>query len=209
MINIHPELNLQKQVETGAAILKSGGVVAYPTDTVYGLGACYDCVSAVDRIFAIKGRLASSALPLIVADITQLQTIAGEIPPVAWLLIDRFWPGALTIVLPRSNNVPDIVTGGKKTVAVRLPACCVALQLAQLTGKPICATSANISGQASALSSGEVQQALGHRLDFIIDGGRVEGGIESTIIDLTCPIPRILRPGPVGLEDIKQICNIE
>jgi len=209
MANIHPELSLKAQVETGAEILKSGGIIAYPTDTVYGLGACYDCIPAIERIYAIKQRMPSSALPLIVANVKQLQTIVSEVPAVARKLIDRFWPGALTIILLRSNNVPDIVTGGRNTVAVRLPACSVAVLLAERAGKPICATSANVSGQTSALSADEVQQTLGNRLDFIVDGGRVKGGRESTIIDLTCPVPSILRPGPVGREDIRQICNIE
>jgi len=209
MMNIQPELNLEQQVETGAAILKCGGVVAYPTDTVYALGACYDCVSAVGRIFAIKGRLASSALPLIVADFTQLQAVVSEIPPVARSLIDRFWPGALTIILPRSKKVPDAVTGGRNTVAVRLPAHPVAVSLAEKAGKPICATSANVTGRASAMSGDEVRKTLGSRLDFVIDGGRVSGGLESTIIDLTCPVPRILRTGPVDRDSISRVCNTQ
>jgi len=192
-----------------AGIMKSGGVAAFPTDTVYGLGACYDCIPAIERVYAIKERRRSCALPLIVANITQLKTIVSEITPVACKLIDAFWPGALTIILTRSNNVPDVVTGGKNTVAVRLPACPVAVLLAERTGKPICGTSANISGQASATSGEEVQNTLGHRVDFIVDGGRVESGVESTIIDLTCTVPRILRTGPVGRDRINQICSVE
>ncbi|MBN1368764.1 MAG: threonylcarbamoyl-AMP synthase [Dehalococcoidaceae bacterium] len=202
-------MSLNQQVEIGAGILKSGGVVAYPTDTVYGLGACYDCIPAIERVYTIKERDPSCALPLIVANISQLETVVSEITLVARKLIDAFWPGALTIVLPRSYKVPDLITGGKSTVAVRLPACPAAVLLAERTGKPICATSANISGQASAMSGGEVRRKLGDRLDFIIDGGRVERRVESTIIDLTWSVPRILRPGPVGRDSINQICSVE
>ncbi len=199
---------LQEQIEHGIAILKSGGLVVFPTDTVYGLGACFSNLSAVERIYRLKKRPRNVALPLLLADIAQMSQIAAAVPPVAWLLAGRFWPGALTIVLPRAKLVPDIITGGGETVAVRMPAHAVPIALIKGLGEPMAATSANVSGQPSALTAAEAFSQLGDRIDLIIDGGRCFPGTESTIVDVTAVVPRLLREGAVSREELGQVCEI-
>ncbi len=199
---------VQEQIEHGISILKRGGLVAFPTDTVYGLGACFSNLSAVERIYRLKKRPRNVALPLLLADTVQMSQIAAAVPPVAWLLAGRFWPGALTIVLPRAKLVPDIITGGGETVAVRMPAHAVPIALIKGLGAPMAATSANVSGQPSALTAGEALSQLGDRIDLIIDGGRCFPGEESTIVDVTGVVPRLLREGALSREELGQVCEI-
>ncbi len=198
---------LQEQIEHGITILKSGGLVAFPTDTVYGLGACFNNLSAVERIYRLKKRPRNVALPLLLADTAQMSQIAAAVPPVAWLLAGRFWPGALTIVLPRAKLVPDIITGGGETVAVRMPAHAVPIALIKGLGAPMTATSANMSGQPSTLTAAEVFSQLGDKIDLIIDGGRCFPGTESTIVDVTAVVPRLLREGALSREELGQVCE--
>jgi L-threonylcarbamoyladenylate synthase len=195
---------LQKQVERAVTILKKGGIVAYPTDTVYGLGASMDSSLAIERIFAVKGRPRGMALPLLVASREQMTAVARTVPPAAWLLVYNFLPGALTVVLPRSDAVPDIVTGGGETVAVRIPDHPVPLALIRELGHPIVGTSANLSGRPSALTAGEVKAQLGDRVDMIIDGGRSPGGVESTVVDMSGRKPVIRRLGAITLEQLRR-----
>jgi L-threonylcarbamoyladenylate synthase len=197
---------IQKQVEQGIFILKRGGIVAFPTDTVYGLGARISTRHAVERVYEVKERPRSTPLPLLLADKSQIAEVAELVPLIAWRLADRFLPGALTIVLFKSKSVPDIVTGGGKTVAVRIPAHPVPIALAQGLGAPIVGTSANLSGKPSALTATEIYAQLGDRVDLIIDGGRCPGGRESTIVDLTGEVPLILREGAISREELKQVC---
>jgi L-threonylcarbamoyladenylate synthase len=199
---------LQEQIERGIAILKSGGLVVFPTDTVYGLGACFSNLSAVERIYRLKKRPRNVALPLLLADTAQMSQIAAAVPPVAWLLAGRFWPGALTIVLPRAKLVPDIITGGGETVAVRMPAHAVPIALIKGLGAPMAATSANMSGQSSALTAAEAFSQLGDKIGLIIDGGRCFPGTESTIVDVTAVVPRLLREGALSREELGQVCEI-
>ena len=198
--------SIQQQVEQGIKILKQGGIVAFPTDTVYGLGASISSNQAVERVYQVKKRPHSIALPLLLADKSQIGEVAEAVPAVAWLLADKFLPGALTIVLFKSKSVPDIVTGGGKTVAIRIPAHPVPIALAQGLGTPIVGTSANLSGKPSSLTAGEVRTQLGDKVDLIIDGGRCPGGRESTIVDLTGETPLILREGAISREELKQVC---
>jgi len=198
---------IQKQVEQGISILKQGGIVAFPTDTVYGLGACVSIHQAVERVYAVKGRPRNMALPLLLADTSQITKVAYPVPPIAWLLIDNFLPGALTIVLPRSNSVPDIITGGGATVAVRIPAHPIPVALAKGLGTPIVGTSANLSGKPSALTADEVNSQFGNKIDLIIDGGRCPGGKESTVVDVTGETPVILREGAISREEIERVCG--
>jgi len=200
-------LDIQKQVETGISILKQGGIVAFPTDTVYGLGAWADHQSAVERVYRVKERPRNIALPLLLADISQIGEVAEPVPPIAWLLARNFLPGALTIVLPKSNSVPDIITAGGITVAVRVPAHPVPIALAQGLGAPIVGTSANVSGKPSALTADEVYSQFGNEIDLVIDGGRCPGGRESTIIDVTGEEPVILREGAISGEELRQVCG--
>ena len=200
-------LGIQEQVEQGISILRQGGIVAFPTDTVYGLGACVSTRQAVERVYAVKERPRNMALPLLLADTSQLTKVAEPVPPIAWLLIDLFFPGALTIVLHRFNLVPDIVTGGGLTVALRIPAHPIPVALAQGLGEPIVGTSANLSGRPSPLTAGEVHSQFGNKIDLIIDGGRCPGGKESTVIDVTGETPVVLREGAISREAIEKVCG--
>jgi len=200
-------LSIQQQVEQGISILKQGGIVAFPTDTVYGLGACISIGYAVERVYRVKERPRSMALPLLLADASQIGEVAEPVPLIAWLLADKFLPGALTMVLHKSESVPDIITGGGTTVAVRIPAHPVPVALARGLGAPIVGTSANLSGKPSALTADEVYAQLGDKVDLIIDGGRCPGGKESTIIDLTGETPVVLREGAILRKELEQVCQ--
>lgn len=195
--------SLQKQVEQGISILKDGGIVAFPTDTVYGLGACVSLPRAVERVYQVKGRPSNMPLPLLLADKSQIEEVAEAVPPIARLLAEKFLPGGLTMVLFKSKAVPDTVTGGGKTVAIRIPAHPVPLALARGVGTPIVGTSANLSGKPSALTAEEVYAQLDGKVDLIIDGGRCPGGRESTIVDLTGKTPLVLREGAISREELK------
>jgi len=196
---------LRAQVRRAADILKNGGVVAYPTDTVYGLGAAMNHPAAVKRIFAIKERPEGMALPLLLSDVSQIELITKNIPPAARRLAEAFFPGALTIILPKSAAVPDAVSAGAATVAFRVPDHPVARALIAAVGVPVVGTSANRSGQPSALTAAAVNVQIGGKIDMIIDGGQCLGGIESTIIDLSGDMPAIRRRGAIPLEKIRQI----
>ena len=197
---------IQAQIERGISILKQGGLVAFPTDTVYGLGASASNQPAVARIYQVKERPKDMALPLLLAHTSQINEVACPVPPIAWLLADKFLPGALTIVLYKSNSVLDIVTGGGSTVAVRIPAHPIPVALAKDLG-PIVGTSANLSGKPSALTADEVCSQFGDRIDLVIDGGRCPGGRESTIVDVTGEVPVVLREGAIPREELEQVCG--
>lgn len=199
-------MDLEIEIETAVKILKRGGVVAFPTDTVYGLGAHFSINGAVERIFEIKGRQKNLPLPLLVAEMSQVYEVAREVPDIALLLARRFWPGGLTIVLHKSNIVSDLIAGGGDTVAVRMPAHPVPIALIKGVNAPVVGTSANLSGANSALSADEVQLQLGNKVDYIIRAGHLTGGVESTIIDVTGKRPKILRRGAVPEEEVLKIC---
>jgi len=185
---------LQREIEKGVKILQKGGVIAFPTDTVYGLGADAFNSTAVERIYEIKNRPKHRQLPLLIADVERLVTLADPIPEIAWFLARRFWPGGLTLVLPKADSLPAYLAPGP-TIAVRVPNHPVCLALIQRLGNPIIGTSANISGQPAALTAEEVGQQLGGKIDFIINGGKCPGGKESTVVDVTHESPIILRQG--------------
>ena len=199
--------DIQQQVEKGISILKQGGIVAFPTDTVYGLGACPNLRQAVERVYRVKKRPQNMALPLLLADISQISDVAYPVPQIAWLLARNFLPGALTIVLYKSNLVPDTITAGGKTVAVRIPAHPIPAALIESLGTFIVGTSANLSGKSSALTADEVYAQLGDKIDLVIDGGRCPGGIESTVVDVTGETPKVLREGAISTEEINQVCS--
>jgi L-threonylcarbamoyladenylate synthase len=203
MQELTPEI--KAQIEAAADVLRRGGLAAYPTDTVYGLGARGDDTAAIRRVFELKIRPSDQALPLLIGDLSQLTTVARTVSPLAERLIERFWPGALTLVLLKNAALPDAVTGGGDSVAVRLPGHPVPRVLATVLGVPVVGTSANLSGMPSALTADEVKAQLGDRVDCIIDGGRVSGGVESTVLDLTGAVPRILREGAVSRLEIAEI----
>ena len=199
--------DVQQQVEKGVSILRQGGVIAFPTDTVYGLGAWPNIRQAVERLYRVKERPQNMALPLLLANTSQISDVAYPVPPIAWLFAHSFLPGALTIVLFKSKLVPDIVTADGKTVAVRIPSHPIPIALAEGLGTPIVGTSANLSGRPSALTAEEVYAQLGEKVDLVIDGGQCPGGGESTVIDVTEEIPVVLRKGAISIEKLKQVCD--
>jgi len=169
-------------VKHAAELLRAGKLVAFPTETVYGLGANALDEAAVARIFAAKNRPTFDPLIVHVYDVAQLEQLVREIPPTARLLIDRFWPGPLTLVLPKTDAVPDLVTAGLPTVAVRMPDHPLALELLRLAGVPVAAPSANPFGAVSPTTAEHVAEQLGDRVDFILDGGACRVGVESTVL---------------------------
>jgi L-threonylcarbamoyladenylate synthase len=185
--------------------LQSGQVVAFPTDTVYGIGAHAFQPEAVAALYAVKGRPADKAIPILVAQIEDVARVARAVPPVAWRLVERFWPGGLTLVLPRSDRVPAIVTAGGDTVAVRCPDHPLPLALMNAVGAPLAATSANLSGQPSPATARQVIEQLAGRLPLIIDGGECPGGVASTVVDLSVSPPRLLRAGAIPTEDLRAL----
>ncbi len=196
---------LTRQIEEAVEILKDGGVVAFPTDTLYGLGAAISSVKAVEKVYAIKRRPLDQPLPVLLARVDQLQEVALDLSSMALCLAGRFWPGALTIVVKRSERVPDIVTAGGGTVAVRVPDHPVAQALIRGAG-PITGTSANLSGLPPATTAAEVRRQLGDTVDYIIEAGPAPRGIESTIVDATGRVPVIVREGAVTSKDIERAC---
>jgi L-threonylcarbamoyladenylate synthase len=192
---------LQREIEKGVEILQKGGVIAFPTDTVYGLGADAFNSTAVERIYEIKNRPKHQQFPLLIADVKQLTALAEPIPEIAWFLARRFWPGGLTLVLSKTNSVPPHLTSGT-TIAVRLPDHPVCQALIQHLGNPIIGTSANVSGQPAALTAQEVGQQLEGRVDLIINGGKCPGGKESTVVDVTAEAPVILRQGIISSHEV-------
>jgi len=200
-------LSVEKQVERGISILLEGGIVAYPTDTLYGLGASASLPQAIERVYKVKNRPLNMPLPLLLADASQIAEFAQSVPPITWLLVESFMPGALTIVLPKSDSVSDIITGGGATVAVRIPAHPIPIALVRGLGTAIVGTSANLSGRPSPLTADEVYSQLGNLVNLIIDGGRCPGGVESTVVDVTGPIPMVLREGAISVEALKKVCG--
>ena len=192
-------------IQKAAACLGGGGLVAFPTETVYGLGALALDERAVARIFSAKGRPASDPLIVHLHETAQAAHLVAEFPPLAERLANEFWPGPLTLVLPKSDLVPGKVTAGGTTVAIRIPNHPVALALLAAVGAPIAAPSANRFGRISPTRAEHVLAELGGRIDILLDGGPTGYGLESTVLDLTSKPPRILRPGAITWEQLQRI----
>ena len=188
-----------------AEIIKNGGLVAIPTETVYGLGASALNDEAVARIFTVKGRPQDNPLIIHVHGAEDLKMWCSEVPEAAYQLAEKFWPGPLTMVLKKKDCVPDRVTAGMDTVAVRCPDHPATLRIIELAGVPIAAPSANLSGKPSPTSAEHVRHDMDGRVEAIVDGGECRVGLESTIIDLSAAPPRLLRPGGVSLEQLRDI----
>ena len=193
------------KVNKAAGIIKEGGLVAFPTETVYGLGADALNPKAVVRIFEAKNRPLDDPLIVHITEKKDLFTLAKDISDTAHELAREFWPGPLTLVLKKYESIPDIVTAGLDTVAIRMPANEVALSLIRAAGRPIAAPSANLFGRPSPVTAQQVLEDLGGRIDMVIDGGKTSIGVESTVLDLTQEIPTILRPGGISIERLKEI----
>ncbi|HVZ82393.1 MAG TPA: L-threonylcarbamoyladenylate synthase [Terracidiphilus sp.] len=192
-----------KAIEQAARILRSGGLVALPTETVYGLGANALDPDAVARIFAAKGRPAWDPVIVHIAEESMLGELATELPEAARKLIAAFWPGPLTLLLPRSPRIPDAVTAGRPLVGIRMPAHPVALELIRCAGIPVAAPSANVFGHTSPTTAAHVLHDLDRRIDAILDAGPTRHGVESTVLDPTQSPMVIYRPGAVTLEQIR------
>ena len=192
-------------VREAAFIIQKGGVVAFPTETVYGLGADAFNPQAVALIFELKNRPYFDPIIVHIAQPSELERLCLHLEARAWKLIERFWPGPLTLVLPKRPEVPDIVTAGLPTVAVRLPSHPVALSLIQEAGTPIAAPSANPFGYLSPTTAEHVKKQLGDKIEIILDGGKCPVGVESTVIALSTEEPLLLRPGGTRLEEIEDI----
>ena len=194
-----------RTVETAAAIIRSGGLVGLPTETVYGLGANGLDESAVAKIFEVKGRPQDNPLIIHITGAEELATYCHDIPQAAYDLAERFWPGPLTMVLPARDIVPRRTTGGLSTVAVRCPDCTVTREIIRASGVPIAAPSANISGKPSTTTAQHVLHDHNGKIPAIVDGGSCEVGVESTIVDLTESPARLLRPGGIGPEELVEV----
>ncbi|MDE7435782.1 MAG: threonylcarbamoyl-AMP synthase [Lachnospiraceae bacterium] len=192
-------------VERAAAIIRAGGLVAFPTETVYGLGADALNAEASARIYAAKGRPSDNPLIVHIADFADMERIAEYMPAAARLLADAFWPGPLTMIVRGNDRIPRETTGGMDTVAVRMPSHPVALELIRKSGGYIAAPSANTSGRPSPTLAEHVAEDMDGRIPMILDGGPVGIGIESTIVDLTEKVPMVLRPGYITLDMLKKI----
>ncbi len=197
--------NLSEVLRTATDILKKGGLVAIPTETVYGLGGDGLLEEAAQKIYSAKGRPSDNPLIIHIAKLEALKELAVDVPESAYKLAEVFWPGPLTMILKKSAIVPYGTTGGLDTVALRMPSHPVARRLIEESGVYIAAPSANISGRPSPTRAAHVIEDMQGRIDMIIDAGDIEIGIESTIVDLTVPVPMILRPGYITASMIKEV----
>jgi L-threonylcarbamoyladenylate synthase len=198
---------LTSEIARAAEILRAGGLVAFPTETVYGLGADAASAAAVARLYAAKGRPAEHPVIIHCATAEAAFCFAREIPPAARKLAERFWPGPLTLVLKRSSQARDFVTGGQDSVGLRVPSHPVAQELLRAFGGGVAAPSANLFGGVSATTAAHVREDL--KVDFVLEGGASEVGIESTIVDLSGPEVVLLRPGRISREEIEKFLNVK
>ncbi|OQY24980.1 MAG: threonylcarbamoyl-AMP synthase [Anaerolineaceae bacterium 4572_32.1] len=194
-----------KSIAQAAHILTAGGLVAFPTDTVYGLGAHAFDAAAIEALYAAKERPLHKAIPVLIASAADLPLVTRQISPAARSLADSFWPGALTLVLPRHPALPPILTAHGDSLAVRVPDHPAARALITALNAPLAASSANISGQPSPVTADEAAAQIGGRIALILDGGPCPGGRSSTVLDLTRRPPRLLRPGPVTISALRAI----
>jgi L-threonylcarbamoyladenylate synthase len=196
-------------LEEALALLRAGEVVAIPTDTVYGVACDSLNPAAIAAIYEAKGRPPQKALPLLMADATQIEIVVRELPPIAQTLIQQFMPGALTIVLPAKPHLPSILTAGSDTVAVRIPANGVVRYLARELGYPLAVSSANQSGDADSRTAQEVFERIGANIALILDGGTTPDKGSSTVLNLTTTPPRILREGPITKAMLQSWLDVE
>jgi L-threonylcarbamoyladenylate synthase len=203
---IHPE---KEKIAQAVSILRRDGLIGYPTETVYGLGAHIFSEPAVQRIFTAKGRSATKAMILIVSAFSMLENLVQAITPSAQRLIQHFWPGPLTLIFEATAQVPPAVCGGGSSIAIRIPQNQICLDLIDNLGFPITSTSANLAGGANPLSARQVQQTFGDQLDLIIDGGPAQSSLPSTLLDVRTEPAKLVRAGAIDVSEIERICRIE
>jgi L-threonylcarbamoyladenylate synthase len=196
------ETGISEALKKASVIIKKGGVVAYPTETFYGLGVKYDDISALKKLYGIKYRSWNKALPLIICEGQEIDLIASDMTVSAEKLAKKFWPGPLTLLLPARPDISEFITANTGKIAVRIPGASFALDLARSLGFPITATSANISGMPPADTAEDVIRYFGDALDLIVDCGKTPGGKPSTIVDASGQKIRFLRAGAISIEDV-------
>ena len=197
----------EKDLKAAANIIKNGGIVVFPTETVYGIGTNALNSNAVKKLYEIKKRSLNNPINLLVSDIKMLEEITQNITPIEYKLIEKFLPGPFTIILKKKDIIPDIVTAGSEFVGIRIPNNSIAKKLIELAGVPIAAPSANISGKLSGTNLNDIIDDFSNNIDFAIDGGESKFGMESTIVKVIDGIPHILRPGSITPEQIKKISS--
>ncbi|MEY4167795.1 MAG: hypothetical protein RIR52_1619 [Acidobacteriota bacterium] len=196
---------LTQSVEVAACYVREGQIVAFPTETVYGLGANIFNELAIARIFEAKGRPTDNPLIAHIADMDQLDSVASEVPPAARRLIESFFPGPLTVILPKRREVPLLATAGLQTIGVRMPDHPLALELLRACGSPLVAPSANLSGRPSPTTWQAVKEDLDGRIACILQGEPTRIGLESTVVDCTTPVPTVLRAGAITVENLRRV----
>lgn len=204
IIKINPAAIDGKVIARAGNILKRGGLVAFPTETVYGLGGDATNPNASHRIYRAKGRPSDNPLIVHITNMKALEEMVAQVPPAAYALAERFWPGPLTMIFPKNKKIPYETTGGMDTVAVRMPSDPIARALIDASSGYVAAPSANTSGRPSPTQAEHVAQDLNGKIEMILDGGPVNIGLESTIVDLTEDVPMILRPGYITLEMLRR-----
>lgn len=205
IVRVDPLRPAEEVVKEAAEILRNGGLVAFPTETVYGLGADAFNPEAVRKVFVVKKRPLDNPLIVHVSSLEMLPLVAAEVPSWVVASLAIAWPGPLTVVVRRNPELPAVVSGGLDTVAVRCPAHPTSLKLIEALGRPIAAPSANISGRPSPTRADHVVEDLGDYVDMIIDAGEAFFGVESTVVDVISPTLQVLRPGPIGPEELEKI----
>lgn len=198
-------MDAPESIAEALAWLRQGEVVAFPTDTLYGIGVAMDQEAAIERLYVVKGRPQEMGLPLLLAAVKDLEAVCQAVPAVAWRLAERFWPGGLTLILWKRPRVPDRVTGGRPSVAVRLPDHPVPRELARQLGRPLASSSANRWRADAPTTAAQVLVQLGERIPLVLDGGSCPKGQPSTILDLTVNPPTILREGAVARDALESL----
>lgn len=207
VLKIDPDHLDQSAMERAVAILRSGGIIAYPTETFYGLGVDAENREAIEKIFQVKGRDFKNPVALIMGDEEPLPRFASYVPEYGRRLIERFWPGPLTLVLRATPAVSEVLTAGSGRIGIRISSHPVARSLAKMLEKPITATSANLSGLPECIAASEVIDQIGERIDAAVDGGITPGGLGSTILDVTGDAPVVLRAGVIPETSIQEILD--
>lgn len=200
---------ISDKINEAVIALLNGGVIAYPTDTLYGLGANPNLEDAVEKLLKIKGRSNSKGLPLLLDNIQTVETIVSDFSEIAQTICTHFWPGALTLILPAKSHLSKLITGNSRNVAIRIPNHPIPRALATAIGGSIIGTSANLSNRSNLLDANQVAAIIGDRLQFVLDGGPIENDIPSTVLDLTKTKPVIVRQGAISMQDIERTTGIK